>query len=352
MSPVKPVSAGRPSGFDAVVDPGALIATLTGSVTTERRRPRPVTGGVAEQQPGVLADTPVLLIPCFGLARETAADLFRVLYRAQLITMAFRPMIYTDTDVFAEARPYGWVVEHHMSEYHWRRLGAGGDWLTSVRDHAEYLIEFFDIATVATPDAHSLHRDLLDRVSALAGIDVGHLADGMHRPADPRPVQGWRGWPQSVGSVALGLVVGCATTGTLEVSARRGDSGHLLVIDERTAESADLVEFTDDAIRDGWSVVRLSSAPSLDELERGMCLASLRDAFSIRGLCVTVAGPGVFEDLATTHRASDVLHLTAASGHLQHQGERASFGPVRTRAMVTQASRLLARSGHAFGLGQ
>lgn len=325
-------------------DPGAIIQSRHDSSAPDRIPLVNITAGVAASGTKDLARSPIVLVPCFGLTDAITERLLETVYRTQLVSMGFRPLLFTDTDTFSLARPYGWVVEHHMSELHWKMVGASGDWLTSVCDRAHYLLEFFGGALVANPDPRSGHRDLVDRLSVLTGVDMRHMVSRDDATADSRTVRGWRGWLRDVGALTSTYVVETSSGVISSVSAKRGEENHVLVVDQAASGEPITQQILDWAATEGWSVVQVDALMQMDVVERSLCLAAFRAAFAQKGLLCTLtdhsAQRASTKDQVLGHR----LTLTHRNGLLLHSGKPISFDELRTRAVVAQASRLLVRS--------
>lgn len=90
-----------------------------------------------------LAGTPLYVILLFDMRPAEVALALRALHLAQQTVGTYRILVFTDLDLFAAVRPYGWPVEHVVSERDWHALGKSGSWERHVNDSLAWVVRTY-----------------------------------------------------------------------------------------------------------------------------------------------------------------------------------------------------------------
>lgn len=308
-----------------------------------------VTGGVAV--PAQYAqDLPVVLVPVFGMLEAEVDELLQTIYAAQSVTMGFRPILFTDQNIFTQVRPYGWVVEHVTSERDFVVRGFDGDWISSVVRRAMLATRFFGIAAVFLPDPLSHNRNLLVQVQALTGTNVDSLSvlRGMSS-LDEQVVVGWRGWLDRVSS-SEGRFVLAGPGLRSEVRARRGSAGSTVLFESSILESENLSAVLGEALKRDWSYVVVDRLDQYGDIDLHLMIGALLDGLTADGTLMAVTQQSVSARLATVVADERVVVASARDGGLEVEGKPFRLSDAELKTLVYRASRALVGSPRAWSI--
>lgn len=240
--------------------------------------------------PGQMVDAPAVLVPVFGVPSSSLDSLLKTLYRVQTISMGFRPIIFSDMDILAAVRPYGWVLEHHLSEYDHHRLGSDSAWDASVLHRARLIASFYGVRRVIVPDVSSGLRLFLRHLRELTQVEVGSPLP-VER-SETTTVSGWRAWLGDGQSRGSAYNVETYSGGTIGIEIEDGAGENVVVID-RSAPLPGFEHFVDEASSRAWPIVRVPNLNDLDEFELPMALESLLALGEPQGTMVLLASSAV-----------------------------------------------------------
>lgn len=201
-----------------------------------------------------LAGTPLYVVLLFDMRPSEVALALRALHLAQQTVGTYRILVFTDLDLFAAVRPYGWPVEHVVSERDWRALGRTGAWERHVSDSLAWVVQTY----AAHGIVGGVGSEALCESAVRAGIApqglwslLGPVDDGS--PDEVFPT--WRAWGRGDDRPPEGLShVG--PTQTLQVDLSRGQAEPCVMLLVGTAP----VSERDDAVlrrarERGWTVI-------------------------------------------------------------------------------------------------
>lgn len=233
-----------------------------------------------------MSSKPAVLVPLFGMPEDQVAGICRFLYQSQLMSMEFRPILYTDMNVMSVCRPYGWILEHHMSEYDAAKLGCWSSWESSVIFHAQYIAEFFKVEHVLLPDYVDGLQSFTRRLGEIGKARVGRFVP--NESSNVSRVSGWRAWSSGPHRPARVYNVETFSAGAVRVEISGGSNENLLLMDGPT-ESDMARQFMDAAKAREWPMIRTDSLGILDPIELEVALRSLVSMCSDEGTVVIFA---------------------------------------------------------------
>lgn len=308
-----------------------------------------VTGGVAV--PSQYArDLPVVLVPIFGMLEAEVDELLQILYSAQSVSMGFRPVLFSDQNIFARARPYGWVVEHITSERDFVVHGFEGDWISAVIRRAQLATRFFGAAAVLLPDALSHNRNLLVQVQALTGTNVDSL--GVLRGVsslEEQAVVGWRGWLDRV-SGSEGRFIIVSPDGQRGARARRGSAGSTLLIESSMLETENLSSVLGEALKRDWSYIIVERLEDSLDVDLHLMIGALLDGLTADGTLLAVTQQSVSLRLASLSADDRVVVASVRGGELEVEGKPFRLSDAELKTLVYRASRALVGSSRGSSM--
>ncbi|QSZ49899.1 hypothetical protein [Arthrobacter sp. D5-1] len=293
-------------------------------------------------------DLPIALVPIFSMNKSDVAHLLQTIYAAQSITMGFRPILFTDQDIFSAVRPYGWVIEHVLDERTWLELSCSGDWLTAVLRRAQSVSDFLNVATVLVPDPISHNRGFLSQIETLTGTKVDVLS-GLQQPVsvDGSSVVGWRGWfdrvvgHESSFTVSAGKVVG-------KIRVRRGSSGDTILIDAECLDQEGLTRILGEALRRGWSYIVFDDLFQFSDQELSLMLGSVLDGLTPDGTLLTATSPETAKTVRSATEDERVLASEVVGNSLVSAGRPINLADAEMQSLVYRASRALVGRGDGW----
>lgn len=284
-------------------------------------------------------DLPVVLISLLGCTRAEATSFLRTIHSAQIISMAFKPVILTDIDMFSIVRPYGWVIEHVMGEHTWNELRIKQAWLEMIRERVALAFEFFGATDVILADQNRDPHSLLGALHTLTGVSFSNMLQV--EEADPRApgrsVRGWRGWMEQM-SADGSLIIEGHTGVNHDLHLIQGDSGNALVIDTSPALSHHS-EIVRNACDRHWSVLEIDCARIVDDIEMCLVLGSLVDTLAPDGTLVMASHEEQLARLTRLNVDDRIAAVSASSGT-----SVVELAKYETRTMIHRASAALLKS--------
>lgn len=246
-----------------------------------------------------------ILVPIFGIPDIQIGSLLRVLYRAQQISMGFRPVVFSDMDIFSSVRQFGWVLEHHMSEYDHAVLQSDVSWEESVLNHANLVADFFRVERIVVPDPNDGYRAFLRQLRELTGAEVG--APLPTERSETTTVSGWRAWITDTHKSARTYKVLTSSADAVSVEIEGGRGDNTVVIDgSETGIGAEA--FTAEARARSWPIVHVNSLEDLDEYELRIALGSLMSLGDLDGTTIVVCSDSLANIIAS-HLSDDRMLL-------------------------------------------
>ena len=315
----------------------SILATSIGLVSRDDTGAREFAPGRGFEAAHMRA-TPAVLVPVFGLIPDEAAGLFRLLSRAQSMTMGFRPIVLTDSVLFNEIRPYGWLVEHVMSEYDHVRLACAESWVNSVIRRAQQIADFFKVVSVAVPDPADGYAAFLRQLRDLVGSEVGGPLKG-DRP-EIAEVAGWRSWRNDGKVASQSFNVRTASNETVRVEIHPGRADNSVLI-EGQYDSRVVEAFVEEADERGWPVVYTDGLDALDDVELKLAVMSLASFGEPEGTCAIFCSRAFAERMDQTLPRMQVQTWTYEE--LFEQTNRPSFADIELATTIRRASSALAR---------
>lgn len=327
-------------------DVGTTVASFLREVPKIKKN-RKFTGGNAMPDE-YTKELPIALVPIFSMGNSDVAKLLETIYSAQSITMGFRPILFTDQDIFATVRPYGWVIEHVLNEKKWLELSCSGDWLTAVVRRAQSVADFVGVATVLVPDPISHNRGLLSQIEELTGTKVDVLS-GLQQPVvvDGSSVVGWRGWFDRVIGQESAFTVG---SGNLKarIRARRGSSGDTILIDAGSVDPDGLTRILAETLKRGWSYIVFDNLSQLSAVDLSLMLGSVLDGLTPDGTLLTATSPDTATKVRLATEDERILAAEIVENNLVSSGRPISLVDAEMQSLVYRASRALVGRGDGW----
>lgn len=222
--------------------------------------------------PGYLAGKPAVLVPIFGMTQSDAAELFHMVYQAQAMSMGFRPILFTDLDVFSLSRPYGWLIEHHMSEYDHCSLHCDYDWEKSVIQHAQLIVNNFRVSRIVTPDPVDRFTTVLRQLRDVSAVEFSR--ELLQTRSETTLVDGWREWLPRPTLLSREFGVVSRSAGTIRVNVEYGSGDNMLIMDGKKAQ-VNAEPLAREARTRAWPIVETDTLEELDDTELRIAIASV-----------------------------------------------------------------------------
>jgi hypothetical protein len=237
-------------------------------------KPRMELGTVGQPRPTDVARLPIYVVPVFDLIPSAVARVLRELHGAQSAYDAFRVVLFTSGNHFAQVRPFGWPIEHVVSEVDWLACGkTSRQWPEYVFDSLDWAVRAYGAQDVLVPDRSGSLRSEFVRVGVQT---VGLVAEPEGVRPEEETLPSWRALHGARPRRVPGRAKVAARAGSVDVTAEQGSSPAAIVVVDRVGQSQ-ATRFFEEAMGRRWSGYLIVGAMNEEEEQLAVhsCLSLL-----------------------------------------------------------------------------